>query len=331
MKTLPANSKRVSIILPVFNEEHSIPLFRDVAVPILEAIEDVLFEFVIVDDGSNDATRAVAIEWCGQDDRVCLISFSRNFGKEAALTAGLKRATGDAVIPMDIDMQDPPEVVQKLVEKWHEGYGTVLAIREMRETDTFSKRTAARLFYDVFNALSNDKIVKDAGDFRLLDRKVVDAVLELPERNRFMKGVLSWVGFSVAAVKYTRPSRAVGLSKFNSRKLFSFAIDGITSFSTLPLRIWSVVGILVAVTAVLYAIKVFIAAIVWGDPVAGYPSLMIILLFSIALNMITAGITGEYLGRISDEVKKRPLYIEEIYLPARHGSSSPEREVLHDQ
>lgn len=251
-------TRKVSIILPVMNEEDAIPHFREVAIPILEGIEGVVFEFVIVDDGSTDDTRSIATAWASEDPRVCLISFSRNFGKEAALTAGLHRATGDAVVPMDIDMQDPPEVVGELISKWKEGYHTVLAIREQRDTDTFTKRTAARLFYDIFNALSKDRIEKDAGDFRLIDRKVVDAVLLLPERNRFMKGILSWVGFSVASVKYVRPSRAVGGSKFNARKLLSFAADGITSFSTLPLRMWSVLGVLVAVAAGIYALKVFV-------------------------------------------------------------------------
>lgn len=300
----------ISVIVPVKDEEESIA-------PFVARVSDVLgtvapagnWEILFVDDGSSDETIAAIAAAHFRDPRVCALSLSRNFGKEAAISAGLDRARGDAVVPMDVDMQDPPEVLVEMVAKWREGFDMVFGVRRSRESDSAAKRMTAGLFYRAHNLISRDKIPENAGDFRLLDRKVVDAIRTLPERNRFMKGLFAWAGFRQAAVEYDRVERNVGASKFNYWKLWTLALDGITSASTAPLRVWSYVGAAIAFFAFCYAVFIASRTLIFGVDMPGYASIMVSVLFLGGVQLISLGILGEYVGRILTETKQRPLYV----------------------
>jgi glycosyltransferase involved in cell wall biosynthesis len=306
------NSPQLSLIVPVKNEEEAIAPYIARVTEVLAATDDPAskdFEILFVDDGSSDATLERIREAHSRDARVRGISLSRNFGKEAALSAGLDHSRGAAVVPMDVDLQDPPEVLPEMIRRWREGFDVVCGIRQDRDTDSLPKRLTADLYYRAHNWLSEDKIPEHAGDFRLLDRKVVDVIRELPERNRFMKGLFAWAGFRQAYVPYRRAARQVGVTKFNYWRLWRFAIDGITSASTVPLRMWSYLGGIVALLAITYAIFVIIRTFVWGIQVPGYASLMVAILFLGGLQLLSLGILGEYVGRILIESKHRPLYV----------------------
>jgi glycosyltransferase involved in cell wall biosynthesis len=304
----------LSLIAPVKDEEEAIPLFIARVAPILdglfgEAEAGGAWEILFVDDGSEDNTLAAILQAHAADPRVRAVSLSRNFGKEAALTAGLDHAAGQAVIPIDVDLQDPPEVIGAMLAKWRDGYEVVYGVRTNRQSDSLPKRLTADLYYRAHNYLSSDKIPEHAGDFRLLDRAVVEIIKSMPERNRFMKGLFAWSGFRQAAVEYERAPRAVGRTKFRYWKLWTLALDGITSASTMPLRIWSYVGVVIAGFTLLYAVYVIGKTILFGSDVAGYPSLMVAILFFGALQLISLGVLGEYVGRILIETKRRPLYV----------------------
>lgn len=301
---------RISLVVPVYNEEEMLPLFCR-TVRESEALSSYELEIVIVDDGSVDATSEIAQKLVENDEHMLLVSFSRNFGKEAALFAGLSYATGDAVIPIDVDLQDPIEVIPKLVARWHQGADVVLAKRIDRRQDSLLKRISAEWFYRFHNSISTPKIEPNVGDFRLMSRKVVNAILCLPERNLFMKGVLSWVGYKTEVVSYERAARFAGGTKFNAWKLWNLAVEGITSFSTVPLRIWSYMGLGVALFSFLYAAWLVMGKLLWGNPVPGYPSLMTAILFLGGVQLVGIGVLGEYIGRIYLEVKQRPRYIVE--------------------
>jgi polyisoprenyl-phosphate glycosyltransferase len=306
------NSVEFSLIIPVKDEEAAIGPCLERIIPILEAIDDPAarsFEILFVDDGSTDATLEVIRKANAADPRVCGISLSRNFGKEAALTAGLDVARGHAVVPLDVDLQDPPEALPKMIAQWRAGFDVVYGVRDNRESDSLPKRLTADLYYRAHNWLSDDKIPEHAGDFRLLDRKVVDVIRRMPERNRFMKGLFAWAGFKQAAVLYHREERKVGKTKYNSWKLWTLAIDGITSASTLPLRVWSYLGAIVALGALGYAVYIIIVTLTSGINVPGYASLMVAVLFLGGLQLLSLGVLGEYVGRILTETKARPLYI----------------------
>lgn len=302
----------LSIIVPVKDEEETIAPFVERVRGVLGSLTDPAaqsFEILFVDDGSSDDTlNRIRLEH-EKDDRVRAFSFSRNFGKEAAISAGLDGARGQAVVPMDVDLQDPPEVLGNMIAKWREGFEIVYGVRNDRETDSFPKRLTADFYYRAHNWLSNDKIPEHAGDFRLLDRKVVDVIKAMPERTRFMKGLFAWAGFSQASVAYRRQPRELGHTKFNYWKLWTFALDGITSASTVPLRIWSYLGGTVALLALFYAIFVTIRTLIFGVQVPGYASLMVAILFLGGLQLLSLGILGEYVGRILVETKHRPLYV----------------------
>lgn len=303
--------------MPVLNEEEAVGLFTNT---FFEKVGHLpyRFEIVFVDDGSTDAT-AETIEALHQsDDRIKLIQLSRNFGKEAALTAGLERATGDAVIPMDVDLQDPPEIIETFVRLWEEGYDIVFGKRKARIQDTAAKRLTAGAFYKIFNAIAASQIEENVGDFRLMDRRVVEAVLCLRERNRFMKGIFAWVGFKSTEVLYERPARQAGTTKFNFWKLWNFALDGLTGFSTLPLRVWTYVGAGIGAFSLLCMVLIVGKTLIFGDPVRGYPSLMAAILFLGGVQIFTLGIIGEYLARLYIEVKQRPLYLVSKRLGALH-------------
>ena len=302
----------LTLIVPVKDEEVAVGPFVTRVVPILEQLPDSAarsFEILFVDDGSTDATLAQLKALNSVDKRVRALSLSRNFGKEAALSAGLDEALGNAVIPLDVDLQDPPEVIADMVAKWRDGYDVVYGVRDNRETDSLPKRLTADLYYRAHNWLSHDKIPEHAGDFRLLDRKVVEVIKTMPERNRFMKGLFAWAGFKQTAVSYHRAERTLGRTKFNYVRLWTLALDGITSASTLPLRVWSYLGGFVALFAIFYAIFIVVRTLAFGIEVPGYASMMVAILFLGGLNLLSLGVLGEYVGRILVEVKHRPLYI----------------------
>lgn len=300
----------LSVVVPVKNEEDAILPFLERVGAILDSIaRDEGWEILFVDDGSSDATLAAIVAANQRDPRVRALSFSRNFGKEAALSAGLDHARGNAVIPMDVDMQDPPEVLEEMVAKWRDGFDMVFGVRRCRASDPLPKRLTAGLYYRAHNWVSQEKIPENAGDFRLMDRKVVDVIRALPERNRFMKGLFAWAGFKQAAVEYDRVERETGKTKFNYWKLWTLALDGITSASTVPLRIWSYVGALIALFALGYAGFIAFDTMVFGNRVPGYASIMVSVLFLGGVQLISLGVLGEYVGRILTETKQRPLYV----------------------
>lgn len=300
----------LSVVVPVKNEEGGILPFVERVGAILEGIAaEGGWEILFIDDGSTDATLSAIVAANQRDPRVRALSLSRNFGKEAALSAGLDHARGSAVIPMDVDMQDPPEVLPDMIAKWREGYEMVFGVRRCRASDGVAKRLTAGLYYRAHNMVSADKIPENAGDFRLMDRKVVDVIRAMPERNRFMKGLFAWAGFKQAAVEYDRVERETGTTKFNYWKLWTLALDGITSASTVPLRIWSYVGALIALFALGYATFLAVSTMIFGNPVPGYASIMVSVLFLGGVQLISLGVLGEYVGRILTETKQRPLYV----------------------
>jgi len=300
----------LSLIVPVFNEEESIDLFLKAVPPLLES-GGFRYEIVFVNDGSRDNTLAHLLDSSMRDRRIRVVNLSRNFGKEAALTAGIDHARGDVLIPMDIDLQDPPELIGPFIARWREGYDIVYGVRTARAWDTAAKRVSASWFYRVFNSMSPVRIPANVGDFRLVDRRAVEVLRQLPERNRFMKGLFAWVGFNAVGVPYERPQRAAGLTKFNLWRLWNFALDGVVSFSTVPLRASFYIGVAIAAIAVLYALFIITRVMILGIDTPGYASLLIAVLVMGAIQLLSLGIIGEYLGRLFVEVKGRPIYVVE--------------------
>lgn len=298
----------ISIVVPLYCEESNL----DYLFERLEAVLSELgmsYEIVCVDDGSHDNTLEGLSEHHRRNPHIKVIALSRNFGKEVALTAGIDYAVGSAVVPIDADLQDPPELISALVARWREGYDVVYARRRSREGESWLKKATANSFYRVMERMSNVPIPRDTGDFRLLDRQVVDVLKQLPERTRFMKGLFAWVGYRQTEVVYDREARHSGETKWNYWRLWNFAIDGIASFSLAPLRIWSYVGISFAMLSFLYGTFLFIRTLISGIDVPGYASSMVAILFLGGVQMISLGILGEYLGRVYEEVKGRPLYL----------------------
>jgi len=302
----------LSIVVPMFNEEDGIDAFFARVEPVAEAVVAPLrrpYEIVCVDDGSTDRTLDMLHAHRARNPAIKIVSLSRNFGKDLALTAGLDHARGAAVVPIDSDLQDPPEVIPELFARWLEGNEVVYATRSSRNSDGVAKRATAGWFYRVHNAMADVKIPANTGDFRLMDRRVVEALSQLQERNRFMKGLFAWVGFRQARVEYAREPREHGSTKWKAWRLWNFGLDGITSSSTVPLRIWSYLGAAVFLAALAYAGFLIVRTLVHGADVPGYASLMVVVLFMGGLNLLTLGIVGEYVGRIYTEVKQRPLYL----------------------
>ncbi len=298
----------LSLVVPMYNEAAVLDAFFARVVPILAAATP-RYEVIGVDDGSTDGTLARLCALHLANRRIKVVALSRNFGKEAALSAGLDFARGAAVIPIDADLQDPPELIADLVAAWRQGYQVVLARRIDRGGDSLPKRLSAHLFYRLINRLSEVPIPADVGDFRLLDRRVVEALRQMPERMRFMKGLFAWAGFRQTTIDYRRPARAAGHSKWGYWRLWNLALGGITSFSLAPLRVWTYVGMTTAALGLLYLGYILTRTLLEGVDVPGYASLVSILLLSSGLNMIGLGILGEYLGRVFMEVKQRPLYL----------------------
>jgi len=298
----------VSLVVPVYNEQEVVEAFIDKTKEVMNAA-GLNYEMVFVNDGSTDETLPILISLSSVDPRIRVIDLSRNFGKEAALTAGIHHIDGDVLVPIDVDLQDPPELIAEFVDKWREGYDVVYGVRVKRDEDSWSKRVTAGGFYGVFNRLSPTNIPPNAGDFRLMDKRVVEILKQLPERNRFMKGLFSWVGFRAVGVPYERPARVAGQTKWNLRKLWNFALDGIVSFSTAPLRVWSYLGVVVSLISFLYALFIITRVLIFGIDVPGYASLLVVMLFLGGIQLISLGIIGEYLGRLFLETKARPVYI----------------------
>lgn len=299
----------VSIVVPFFNEADGIQLFYRTLHPILDSLPHLRFEVVCVDDGSRDRTLDMLVALSQLDARFRVIELSRNFGKEAALTAGIDMALGHAVIPMDADLQDPPELIAALISEWRRGFEVVLARRVDRTSDSYLKRTTASLFYKVHNHISTITVPQDVGDFRLMSRSAIDALKKLPENQRFMKGMFAWVGFRSTTIDYVRLARTSGKTKFSGWKLWNFAIEGITSFSTAPLKIWTYIGSAVAAISLIYAMYIVLRVLILGVDVPGFASLLVAVLFLGSLQLISIGVLGEYIGRIYLESKHRPTYI----------------------
>jgi polyisoprenyl-phosphate glycosyltransferase len=304
----------LSVVVPVFNEAGVVSTFLDeLGSTLLKA--QLSYELVFVDDGSTDGTLDELIARTRGGEHLRVISLSRNFGKEAALTAGFDHAKGDVIIPMDVDLQDSPELILKFVDFWREGYDVVYGIREKRAGDPTAKRITASIFYRIFNLISDIKIPEDVGDFRLIDRRVVEAIRQCPERNRFMKGLFAWAGFRSIGVPYERAARKEGESKWRYWRLWNFAIDGIVSFSTAPLRVWTYIGASIALMALAYALYRVILVLTIGVDVPGYASLITAILFMGGMQLLSLGLIGEYLSRVFTEVKSRPIYIIDAEYP----------------
>ncbi|WP_313382790.1 glycosyltransferase family 2 protein [Pantoea sp.] len=297
---------KISLVVPVFNEKDAIPIFYQA---VRRELTNIDVEILFINDGSKDESEAIINELASNDNLVKIISFTRNFGKEPALFAGLEYATGDAVIPIDVDLQDPISVIPQLIERWQDGADVVLAKRIDRSTDGHLKRKTAEWFYQLHNLISSPKIEENVGDFRLMSRETVEHIKLLPERNLFMKGILSWVGGRVDIVEYIRAERVAGTSKFNGWKLWNLALEGITSFSTFPLRMWTYIGLFVAGCAFLYGTYMVVDTLIFGNPVKGYTSIMVSMLFLGGVQLIGIGVLGEYIGRIYIETKRRPKFI----------------------
>lgn len=300
---------KISFIAPVFNEEDNIPIFYE-KIRNEQYLKKFEVEIVFINDGSNDQTEYILNNISNKDSLVTSIHFFRNFGKEAALLAGLNYASGDAFIPIDVDLQDPIEVANHLIEKWiNTGADCVLAKRKDRSIDSFSKRKTAEIFYKLHNKISDTKIEENVGDFRLINKTVRENILLLPEKNLFMKGILSWCGGKVEVIEYTRTPRYAGETKFNAIKLWKLALDGITSFSTFPLKVWTYLGFIVAFFSFFYASILIFQKVFLGNEVPGYASIITCILFLGGIQLIGIGILGEYIGRIYIEAKQRPRYI----------------------
>lgn len=304
-----ASEPVLSVVVPFHNEAEGIERFYQGLSSALRQIQGIRFEVVCVDDGSSDDTLPRLIALTGRDARFRVIELSRNFGKEAALSAGIDAATGQAVIPFDADLQDPPELIAALIAEWRSGADIVLARRVERSAESFLKRATARLFYRFHNRLSDIQIPDNVGDFRLMNRAAVDAFKQLPERNRFTKGLFAWVGFKTATVDYARSPRTTGRTKFSGWKLWNFALEGFTSFSTAPLKLWMYLGGIGAVGALIYAAIIILRTLIRGVDVPGYASILVVVLFVGSIQLIGIGVLGEYIGRIYLETKQRPRYL----------------------
>jgi glycosyltransferase involved in cell wall biosynthesis len=306
----------LSVVVPVYNEGEGLLAFHTRLARVMNDLGEA-WEVVYVNDGSRDNSLAL-LEALRADDPACaIVNLSRNFGKEIAMTAGLDHARGAAVVIIDADLQDPPEVIPDLVAAWRQGWDMVYAQRRVREGETWLKRATADAFYRMMQRVGRVRLPRNTGDFRLMSRRVVDALLQLREHHRFMKGLFAWVGFPSVAVPYDRAPRFAGQTSFDYWKLWNFALEGITSFTVMPLKVATYLGLVTALFAVVYGGQIIVRTLLFGNPVPGYPSLMAVVLFLGGTQLVTLGIIGEYLGRVFNETKSRPLYLVERYTPSR--------------
>jgi polyisoprenyl-phosphate glycosyltransferase len=333
MAVSPLTERSLTVVIPVLNECDSLTALIKRLPPVLDDLTPN-WQVLFVDDGSTDDTLLRIRAHAAIDKRFTAIALSRNFGKEIAIAAGLRYARGDAAIIMDADLQHPPEVLCAFVERWLEGYEVVYGQRIDRKIESPTRRFLARLFYRIYNALVDIDIPEGAGDFRLLDRKAIDAMNAIGETSRFNKGIYSWIGFKSVGVPFTVAERLYGQSKWRFGKLFSFAIDGLTSFTTLPLRVWSLLGVVISVLAMTYALYIVVKTLIFGGDVPGYASLIVSVMFFSGVQLVSLGVLGQYIGRVYEEVKERPLFIvsEAIGVSkpepkpnARDGTAQPAR------
>ena len=314
--------KKISILIPAYNEEAVLDTLYTRLGTLANELKKYDFEFLFVNDGSRDKTLKIIREFADIDTRVSYVNLSRNFGKEIAMIAGLDHVTGDATVIIDADLQDPPELIPEMIKHWEDGYDDVFARRNSREGETWFKKWSSKTFYQILEKVSHVPIQKDTGDFRLLDRRAVDALRQMRESQRYTKGMFSWVGFHKKEVTYDRDARAAGETKWNYPRLINFAIDGITSFTTAPLRLSTYVGFVVSVIAFVYLLVIIFQTILFGNDIAGYPSTLAVILFLGGVQLLSLGIIGEYIGRIFNETKQRPLYFIEEY---HHGAHKKTR------
>lgn len=313
--------KKISILIPAYNEEPVLDKLFTRLANLANEIKDYDFEFLFINDGSKDKTLEIIKGYADRDPRVSYINLSRNFGKEIGMIAGLDYAQGEATVIIDADLQDPPELIPEMIKLWEEGYDDVYAKRRSREGETWLKKFTSRAYYKTLQNLTRIPIQEDTGDFRLLDRRVVEALKQFRESQRNTKAMFSWVGFHKKEILYDRDPRAAGETKWNYFKLIELAIDGITSFTTAPLRISTFVGLFVSIIAFIYLIVVILQTILFGNALAGYPSTLAVILFLGGVQLLSLGIIGEYIGRIFNETKQRPLYLIEEY----HNGKSPKQ------
>ncbi len=320
----------LSVVVPVYDEEAVLPEFHRRLAAVLDALAADA-EIVYVNDGSRDDSRAQLIALREADPRVAVIDLSRNFGKEIAMSAGLDHAHGDAVIVIDADLQDPPELIPDMMRAWREGFDVVLMRRKSRAQESWVKRATAHAFYSAIGRMGTIDIPENVGDFRLLSRRAVAALRRFPERSRFMKGLFAWIGFPCRELEYDREGRHAGETKWNYWRLWNFALEGITSFSVVPLKAASYVGFVTALVAFAYGVYVIGKTLLFGDPVRGYPTLIVVVLFLGGLQLMALGIIGEYLARMFIEVKQRPLYLVQQALPPRKPLPAPELDASADR
>ena len=305
--------KKISLLIPAYNEQEVLGALYERLSKLAGDNKSYDFEFLFVNDGSRDKTMEILKKYAKSDTRVAYVNLSRNFGKETAMIAGLDYVTGDATVIIDADLQDPPELIPEMIRFWEEGYDDVYAKRNSRQGESWLKRSTSRLYYRILQKATRITIQQDTGDFRLLDRRAVDALKQIRESQRYTKGMFSWIGFKKKEITYDRDPRLAGTTKWNYGKLINFAIDGLTSFTTAPLRVSSVMGFIVSFIAFIYIIVIVVRTLVYGIQAAGYPSLMAVMLFLGGVQLLSLGIIGEYIGRIFNETKNRPLYFVEEY------------------
>ncbi len=309
MKT--AKREKISILIPAYNEEPVIQTLYDRLIALADSMKNYKFEFLFVNDGSSDGTLVAIQNFAKEDDRISYVSLSRNFGKEIAMIAGIDHVSGDATVIIDADLQDPPELIPEMVKYWEEGYDDVYARRLSRKGETWFKKWTSQTFYNMLQKSTKIKIQKDTGDFRLLDRRCVEALRQFREKERYTKGMFSWIGFKKKEITYNRDPRVAGQSKWNYFKLLDLAIEGFVSFTTAPLRWSSIGGVIISFCAFIYIILIVGRTLLDGSAVAGYPSIMAVVLFLGGVQLLSLGIIGEYVGRIFNEAKDRPLYLTE--------------------
>lgn len=309
----------ISVVAPAYNEQDVLQEFYHRVTSVISRL-GCSYEIVLVNDGSSDNTLALMHELHKHDPRVTVVDLSRNFGKEIALTAGLDHTHGEVVVILDADLQDPPELIPKMIDGWREGYEIIYGVRTKRDGETWFKKSSASAFYRLIQRVSRVKIPRDTGDFRLMSRRTISEMAKLREQHRFMKGLFAWIGFPSKPIYYNRDARVAGETKWNYWNLFNLAVEGITSFSIAPLKIATYAGLSVALLSLLYAAVVVWKTLLYGDPVQGYPSLMVVVLFLGGVQLISVGVLGEYIGRIFNEVKMRPLYLINRILPSNLNS-----------
>ena len=305
--------KKISILIPCFNEEQSLPLLYPELVKLMDSNANYDWELLFVNDGSMDGTLDLLRGYCQQDSRVSYVSLSRNFGKEAAMLAGFDNVTGDCMVIIDADLQHPPTLIPEMIHWWEQGYDDVYAKRKSRGKESWLRKHLSLQFYKILQSSSRFDVLQNVGDFRLLDRSCINALKSLRESERYTKGMYSWIGFKKKEIEFDRGDRQAGKSSWSYRQLFSLAIDGITSFSSLPLRISTIAGFFISMMAFIYMMVVFVKKLIWGNPVQGYPSLLVIILFLGGIQLLSLGIIGEYIGRIYSESKNRPDYFVDEY------------------